>query len=360
MKMQKLNDSLLRGVEAGNKEATAIVSAVVETNALTQQEIIRAWESAVQGVLKGSKGAAKLGFGLADKSQDAEAGQIYEDLVLLAFKPTHKLSFSKTISTGAAVVRVQNGNISCRGFDPDKFLELAKKCLINAAKKGNDYSKRFAVEALRNFNNREGIKEELLAIAQGRNDEKLMGAVFESLMHLRVDEELEVAQRDRKLILDNYDETSPGRLYAEMLFDSIETVLRDTGRKEREQDVTVATMQLARSNIKSEAPGEMLDEVSIKLAQKNIENALIHAMVNGEGRSREEACEGLASIGGERVSFILDRISKREIKDGTPTRAGDAARTTLLRIHKKEKPTLPPPIPPAAVRKEKARKLARR
>lgn len=353
--MQKINQAVLDGIAEGNLTQIMVATTYLENGMLLQSDMVRLWEAVVEGSLKGSREAARLGLKMSESSQEPEIRELYEDLIPLAYYSNHEKAFRQTISTGASIVRVQNGSIKSNGFEPAKYLELAKRCLLKIVREGNDYAKPFAVEALRNLEDQEGVKNELIAMAQRQNDPKLMTTVFESLTRIRKDEELEIARSDRQMILEagEYDETTPGRLYVEMLFQSIETVLSDVGKKGRETGVTAAVMQLANAGITTETPGELLDELSIKLVQKNIENALFHALCYGTKRMKDEAADGLAAIGGERVTYTLKKIMERECDPKGLNEIGNAARTVLLKIHSKENPGLPPPLPPAAKQKEK-------
>jgi hypothetical protein len=280
---------------------------------------------------------------------------MYEDLLMMMAAPGHFMSFVPTISTGAAVVEAQKGVVEGNGFDSERYLDLAKRSLLHIVYYGHEHARVFAVEGLRNFRDSNGIKKELLSIAKARNDAQLMAAIMGSLDQLRVNEEIEIARADRQMMMDvgQYDETEPGRLYADMLFSAVETVLAKNFEEEARDEVKIAVMQLARSGIDSEPTAGLLDDLSQKLVRKNVENALIHALRNKDEEIREEAIEGLCTLGGGRVTNILMRISEREVADNDLTATGKAAREVLLRIHRKENPALPPPIPPAALRKRK-------
>ncbi|MBU0532368.1 hypothetical protein KKB44_02640 [Candidatus Micrarchaeota archaeon] len=337
-----INQKLLDRLQNGDANAVATVTDLIDRRHLSQSQIIQLWECTIKAALRGVDAVNPVGFKLAETGE-VEIRDIYEDLFALTIFSHLGSSFRQTISTGANVVKVQNDCIKCRDFDKERYLELAKRCLINVVKNGHENSQVFAVEGLRNFEDRTGIREELLRIAQRKNDAQLMKAIEGSLAEIRIKNEIEIAHADRKLILetDYYDDTTPGKLYIDIIFGAVETVFTDMGKNN--YAVMGAIVQLSRAGIKSANMDGILDVGTQQIIAKNIENALLHALTHGTEEMREEAKQGLVEIGSDRTMQILDRIAERERNE-----IGKTARTAFARIHSKKYPGIAPPPPPSA------------
>ena len=352
--MIKVNEQLLDGIRNGNDWAVATVDIMAQKNNLPEAEVNRLWEAVIEGAFNGHQKVAELGLRVDGMTQDAEGGRIYGSVWALTAAPKAEAVYSPTIATGAAVVRAQNDTLEIPGFDKEKFLKLAKRGLINVVRNGNPEAQPFAVEALRNFRDKEGIRAELLAIARERKDPRLMNAIIDSLMQLGLEGQLELVQRDKKMLYSTtcQDETLPGRLYIDMMFDAVEKVLLGVGNPEKNDEITIALTQLARSGIKGGPGGDLLDEASLEVVQKNVEDALLYALISGDKEQKEKAGEGLASIGGERVVTILSKLVRKEMPSEVMSERGKAAKAVLARIYgdvtPKDVVSIPPPVPKAA------------
>lgn len=351
--MEKVSEQLLDGLQRGSDWAVAAVDMMSKKNNLPQPVINRLWETVIEGTLEGNEKVAKVGLMIDRMSQDPDGCGLYGNLWLLAAKAESSGSYGPTISTGAAVVRVQNDAVEFAGFDKEKFLKLAKRALINLVRNGNPEAQPFAVEALRNFRDKDGIRTELLVIARERKDPALMNAIVESLMQLGIEGQLELMRRDREMLFSTAypDETGVERLYIDMMFDAVEKVLLGVGQSEKNDEVMVALTQLARSGITGGPGGDLLDEPSLKVVQKNAEDALLYALISGDSEQRERASEGLVSIGSERVTFILSKLVEKEMPAEKISERGKAAKAVLAKIYgevtPKDLPSLPPPKPQA-------------
>lgn len=379
-----IDDTILRGIEEGRKDSIGIAKALIEVKRLDKAEQMQLWNAAIEGTLRGHKEAYWFGFGtLADTTKDPEVLGIYLDLVHLAVDVSYlrdlrelckreedkinidtmiEQTFQPVIRTGAAVVHVKAGIVEARGFDAERFLELAKRCLLKAVQNGTEETKMFAVEALRNFSGKQhDIKEQLVRLAKATNDPKLMETVMESLEQMRPYEEAEVARSDLRMVLEANDDVGPSKLYAEMVFGAVEEVYTLMGQPLLNDDLKVAVMQLKNCGIgsKEKTEGLMLDDITVQLIRKNVENALVYALRSDDELIRADAVEALSLLGGSRVEAILQRVSAREARDDGMSSTGKAAREVLLNLHRKERPNLPPPLPPAALRdKQKAQRAA--
>jgi hypothetical protein len=373
-----IDETILGGIEEGREDSIGIAKAMLEVKNVSQAELVQLWNAAIEGTLKGKKASYWFGFSdLSDRTKDPETLGIYLDLVHLAVDVSYlrdlrglckkdedkegidnliENTFQPVIRTGAAIVHAQAGLIGAKGFDTDRFLKLAKRCLLKAVGQGTDETRLFAVEALRNFSGKQHeVKERLVGLARITNDAKLMGAIMESLEQIRPYEEAEVARSDLRMILEANDDIGPTKLYSEMVFSAIENVYTLMGQPLLNDELKVAVMQLKNCGIgsKDKAEGLMLDDITVQLIRKNVENALVYALRSDEEGIRADAVEGLSQLGGSRVEAILQRISEREARDDGMSATGKAARQVLLNLHRKEKPNLPPPLPPAALREKR-------
>ncbi len=302
--------------------------------------------------------------------------------------------FGHTISAGAAVARAQDGEIMIG----KKLMEVAKKCLLNMAFHGDERARRYAVEALALFKVDADVKEGLVSIAE--RDSAVTEAAGESLKTLREHKEATTLYADRLSLLSiEYpkDSTSPMiRSRLEMTFQAAETVLTklsDGNEREVEEAVkqltTVAPCLRSRQDFQIsitpidisaaisladildqrelEEVGSALDRLtsskgkvqklkttlerrSLGLVRRNVENALIHAFVNGDGEVRETAKAGLIGLGSENVLYILRKISDREWKEGQRTETGTRVKEVFQEIQFRRNRQSAPPPPPDSVR----------
>lgn len=339
----KIDETLFENIRNGSDWAMAAVNTMPPEKRVTQVQINRLWEAVIEAVLEGHEKALKLGLKINEMAQEPMGCDRYMNVLLLAGRPGSKNTYGPTIRTGAAVVLVQAGNIETPGFDKDKFLNLAKRALINVVRNGDSAARPFAVEALRVFEDREGIKEELLAIAGTNKDPKVMKVIVESLMELDLEGQLELVRKERKLLTGTVyqNDSLPGKLYIEMIFDAVEKVLVEIRNPEKRDGVMIAITQLAKSGISGDDGNEMLDDASLRIVQKNAEDALLYAVIRGDTEQKEIAMEGLLSIGSQRIMPALKSTLERDEATGTLSIPG---RRILKRMKR-----VPPPIPQKAL-----------
>ncbi|HSB47537.1 MAG TPA: hypothetical protein VLD37_05975 [Candidatus Bilamarchaeum sp.] len=201
---------------------------------------------------------------------------------------------------------------------------------------------------------RREIRNEISLIA--KSDEATAGAAGAVMSYARNRDELDSAVQDRKFLCEEViqDPTSPQMAYVECVFDSVEKALGPSPRTETERmGYQVALKQLTTFGVDPGAMKELLDSHTLKVIRRNVENALLHALMSGNFTSL--ACQGLERIGSDRVEEILDRIVSRE-GEGTPV--GAAASETLASIRGKKLEEVlefvppKPPRPPLAPLKQ--------
>jgi hypothetical protein len=308
---------------------------------------------------------------ITDSSYD-EASQtavVYEDLTALgmvcsgkslenvgkakkeALVASSKHAFKHAISIGAALAT---------GMLSGEERAVAKKCLLNAALNGDEYSRKYAVEALAHFTDDYSLKKILVSLEESEAGQITKAASY-SLRAIREKDEVETARADLGTLseIEYPDVTSPQRWYLEIVFDAVETVLTKIKDENRGQEVLVALKQLAAYGA---APGpmkELIDEHSLGMVKKNVENALVHALVHGDERMAEDAKEGLRKSSSERVITILNKVADRErAEDGQLTEKGSMIRALVAEIQKKKfGHSLPPPLPKKASREPRQKML---
>jgi hypothetical protein len=253
----------------------------------------------------------------------------------LVFGQCGEQAFKHAISVGAAIAT---------GVVDGRAAEIAKACLVNAALNGGEETRRYSVEALAQFTNDMQLKQILVAIEKADR-----GAVKEAasyaLRTIRENDEIETARADRDSVLFEYPEgQSPQSVYIDMIFTAVETVLTKTGKKD---EVKIAVKQLTCFGANPEPMAELIDEPNMGLIQRNVENALVHALVHGDQGIADEAKIGIRKIGSDRVMTILDRVVERERgEDGTLTAKGSEVRELVAEMQRAKFGHTKPPLPP--------------
>ena len=104
---------------------------------------------------------------------------------------------------------------------------------------------------------------------------------------------------------------------------------------------------------------ELIDPHSLGMVRKNVENALVHALIHGDSKMAQDAKEGIRKSSSERVLKILDRVADRErSEDGQLNAKGSMIRSLVAEIQKKKfGHSLPPPLPRRASKPPKQRML---
>ncbi len=338
--MKRIEQSTLDRLADGDVTAIAGVRAVVTSGILSKQDVPRLWESIITGMLKQNgkknrrarKKLARLGYELSEMSHPLN--WIYDDLLILAGYPGTPTAYAQTIKTGANVVRVKESEIREKGFDGKKYLEMAKGCLLNALRQGTETytveTKKYAAVVLRHFEYDPEVKKTLLDVTKSiREVKSVKEAAEESLAHIRVNREGATALGDKLLLMLNY---PPHAIYFEYLYNAIGTVMESADVLEKTTEVEIAVKQIA-TLYKKVGPAEgTFNREGLKIVKEDVENALLHALSNGNKEIREEAMVGLEAIGGNRVEGILVKIIKR---DERGKEARDAAVALFKSIKKK-------------------------
>jgi hypothetical protein len=299
---------------------------------------------------------------ITDSSYD-EASQIaciYEDLTALgmvcseksledvdsgkaaALTAGGKQAYKHAISIGAAIAT---------GMLKEDERQVAKKCLLNVALHGDEYSRKYAVEALANIADDHQLKKILVALEEKCSGEVTKAASY-SLRTIRERDEVETAKADLGTLseIEYPDVTSPQRWYLDIVFDAVETVLTRINDTEKRQEVLVALKQLAAYGANPGPMEELIDPHSIGMVKKNVENALVHALIYGEPKMVEDAKEGIRKSSSDRVIGILNKVADRErTEDGQLSARGSMIRTLVAEMQKKKfGHSLPPPLPKRA------------
>ncbi len=308
---------------------------------------------------------------ITDPSYD-EASQIaciYEDLTALgmvcsdesledvpkpkkeALKAGGRQAYKHSIAIGAALAT---------GMLDGEERQVAKKCLLNVALYGDEYSRKFAVEALAHFTD-DGVLKKQLVELEHTCSEPVTNAASYSLRTIREKDEVETAKADLGTLseIEYPDVTSPQRWYLDIVFDAVETVLTRINDTEKRQEVLVALKQLSAYGADPGPMRELIDSHSLGMVRKNVENALVHAIVHGDAKMVEDAKEGIRKSSSQRVLKILDRVADRERgEDGQLNAKGTMIRALVAEIQKKKfGHSLPPPLPKKASRPPKQRML---
>ncbi len=308
---------------------------------------------------EGLKGNLDMIDALADSSYDdaSQTACVYEDLTALGMICSEKSL--ENVDKGKVKALVANGEQAYKhaisigaavatGILKGEGRQIAKRCLLNAALYGDEYSRKYAVEALAHFIDDYQLKKTLVALEEGGADEITVAASY-SLRTIREKDEVETAKADLGTLseIEYPDVTSPQRWYIDIVFDAVETVLTRINDSKKKQEVLVALKQLAAYGA---APGpmeELIDSHSLGMVKKNVENALIHALVHGDDRMVEDAKEGIRKSSSDRVIGILNKVADRERNgNGNLSDKGSMIRNLVAEMQKKKfGHSLPPPLP---------------
>lgn len=308
---------------------------------------------------------------ITDESYDvaSQTAVIYEDLTALgmvcsgeslkdvdkgkaeALRVSAKQSYKHAISIGAALAT---------GMLNEQETEVAKKCLLNAAMNGDEYSRKYAVEALAHIINDGALKRQLVELER-TGSERVTDAASYSLRTIREKDEVDTLKADLECLtgIEYTDVTSPQRWYIDIVFDAVERVLTQIGSQKKRQEVLVALKQLSSYGITAEKMDELIDPHSLGMIRKNVENALVHALVHGDKQMVEEAKIGIRKSSSERVMKILDKVADRQRNDdGSLNAKGSMIRALVAEMQRKKfGHSLPPPLPPRASRPPRQRML---
>lgn len=330
-------DETLGRLAQGDGSAVAELEAALQSKPPTQKEISSAWKAVMESYLSGkgnNSALVDLGIRLCDITQNPEAREMYEKLFMLTAFPVNPNSYIAIIGVGAAVVKINKGEVQTSALDGQWYLEAARKALIRAVHATEDAIKSgrtfgmanealeqnviFVMEALRHLEGPE-VKGELSFILRNGFGDKVKSVAGESIGPLRIREELRGAKADRRFLLEAAypDPTMPQGMFIECIFSAVETVYSP---KAGGTDMAIAVRQLASFGANPGPMGELLDAQSMNTITRNVENALLHALTNGDERVRVDAAGGLQKIGSDRIEDILERIVAR-VGEGSETGA---------------------------------------
>lgn len=308
---------------------------------------------------------------ITDESYDiaSQTACIYEDLTQLgmvcseeslkgvgrgkadALRASAKQAFKHAISIGAALAS---------GMLDGEERQVAKKCLLNAAMNGDEYSRKFAVEALAHITDDGMLKKQLIELER-TGSERVTNAASYSLKTIREKDEVETMKADLECLtgIEYTDVTGPQRWYIEIVFDAVERVLTQIDNRKKRQEVLVALKQLSSYGATAGPMEELIDKHSLGMIKKNVENALVHALVHGDRQMVEEAKDGIRKSSSERVIGILDKVADRQREEsGALNSKGSMIRDLVAQMQKKKfGHSLPPPLPRKASRAPKQRML---
>lgn len=301
----QISQSVLDNLASGSVAAAGHLKDSIERSPPLQPVVNLIWENTIRGV---QKNPALGGFGIAFSSvkQDPAALGLYENIFGIYAFPSSPIIFSVIIRLGAAVVRVKEDASTTSG----ECLALAKDALIYAANNCDNGSRKYALEALRHFDDPE-VRAFLLESAS-TSPAQLRAAAEESISFIYSNENLATARSDRKTILSMYpDPSSIQYSYASSLFDSIKQILvkKPANRAERIELAANILVLTSFCNAPPEIP--TFPEAVRSVMQRNVENALIHAFMSHTGQLRIMADAGLEALSSERVERILERVLQR-------------------------------------------------
>jgi hypothetical protein len=191
------------------------------------------------------------------------------------------------------------------------------------------------------------IKLELGSLSKSDDDRHIAKVAGIAMSYVRNRDELDSAVQDRRFLCDDIiqDPTTPQMMYVECVFDAVEKVLGAGPRTDIEKmEYQAALKQLTTFGADPGAMKGLLDNHTLKLIRRNVENALLHALVASD--FRDLACAGLEKIGSDRIEEVLDKIVAR-IGESSP--AGIAASEALENIRGRkieETIVFVPPKPP--------------
>jgi hypothetical protein len=322
-------------IAQGDAAALEELHIAVTGKTLTKAETGQAWKAVIEAAASGKGSPGKLmdvAHDMSDTSKCPEARELYEKLFMLAIAPVNRSAYAPIINVGAGMVRVNSGIVKDETLDAGWYLETAKRCLIRclgateeAIKTGmtggrtigdigmtvKDLEQNiiFTVEALVHTDGWEA-KGAIAAVLKGGHGDAVNVAAGKCMEPLRIRQEIEWAQADRELLskIVYPDPTSLQHTYIECLFEAVETAYAP-GAEARV--VAEAVRQLSSFEANTEAAMEMYDSRALGIISRNVENALVHALTNHEGRIRESAADALQKLGTDRIENILERVVAR-------------------------------------------------
>jgi hypothetical protein len=344
--MNRVENPIIEGLADGDVAAVARSRTIVDSKALSKQDILHLWEGVIGGMLKhdgnGKAWTRKqlINLGIKLGKIPHPLGVMYEDLLVLTVNADSPTAYAPTIKTGANVVRVKEGEIRERGFDAKRYLDMARGCLLLALKRGNANTKKYAATALRHFEYDGEVKEALLHVVKNGEPKNVKKAAEESLAHIRVNREGATVLGDKLLLMLNY---PPHSFYFEYLFNAIGTVMESADVPAKTTEVEIALKQILTLYSKIGPAEGTFNREGLRIVKEDVENALLHAFSKGCREVRAEAAEGLKDIGGNRVKRILEKIADRNAS-GNELRHAAACVLRAL-DSKKSSEMLPPPFP---------------
>jgi hypothetical protein len=321
----------------GDQTAIMLLDAAVTARTISQPETAKAMKAITEAVIGGKGDTNKLfgiGSNICETYKNLEARDMYEKLFMLAAYPVNPIAYVSIIGVGAAAVRINKGEVGTFEVDKEWYLKTARICLVRAirptetrVKLGRGMSEAeckkkwgmsvgdmeqnlvFVIEALRNLDGPE-IKGGLVSIIQNGFGNTVKCAAGQSIGPIRIREELSMAKTDREFLLASAypDPTGPQSMYVECIFSAVETAYSPMAGG---VEMAIAIKQLSSFGARGEVLRELFDADSLTLITRNVENALLHALMHPDAKIREGAASGLQSIGSDRVEDILDRIVAR-------------------------------------------------
>lgn len=378
-------EEIFQKAAEGDQTAIMLLDAAVSSRTISQPETGRAMKAITEAILGGKGDTGKLfgiGTNICETYKNLEARDMYEKLFMLAAYPVNPIAYVSIIGVGAAAVRINNGEVGTCEVDKEWYLKTARICLIRAirptetrVKMGQGMTEAeckkklgmtvgdmeqnlvFVIEALRNLDGPE-IRDGLVSIIQNGFGKTVKCAAGQSIGPIRIREELSMAKTDREFLLASTypDPTGPQSMYVECIFGAVETAYSPIADG---VEMAIAIKQLSSFGARGEVVRELFDADSLTLITRNVENALLHALMHPDAKIREGAARGLQSIGSDRVEGILERIVAR-IGDGNETGALASEALSIIRGNKAEvfevefkppritKPPTPPTLRPKA------------
>lgn len=229
----------------------------------------------------------------------------YENLVLVALLSPESdcegaPSFERKINAMAQnchkrVMRIAiDVSTERKGEADENYLGIAEKCLENAAQNGDERARETASRALRLL-----FKREIEPVVES----------YESVMD--IGELREIFEADRQFLRTQYpDPTTPQNMFTEQVFDAVKTIITKYNNGQREK-AEVAIKQVSSIAGNGMVLEEFFGEFERSLIQRNIENALLYAFVNGTENIKREAEGAILRTANKRMKEELLKIADR-------------------------------------------------
>ncbi|MBN1169778.1 hypothetical protein JXA56_02035 [Candidatus Micrarchaeota archaeon] len=285
-----------------------------------------------------------LGIRQSKKLEPHDTQKFYDLLVLSYIGPQGDApNLDKKLMDGISTKFIQGTTerVILETDRDDRYAEFAKKCLINAAKHGNDITRKYAAIALGAFTNDVHIRNSLVDIVEKETGAAAEGAEA-GLRAIKIRTERETADADRAMLVETEypDPKMVQRQFIDNIFRAVNAIYGGTvtGTAGRINVITLATQGTS-------IPVK-LDAHSIRLVKRNVEGALISAFINGDEAVRNEAIEGIKKMGSVRILENLEDITKTERDSaGSLNPLGRKAREIAEGIQRtRYGKTLPPPL----------------